>query len=1205
MADGTIKILTDLDTAGIKKGLSNLGSTVKSGVSGITKTISGISAAIGGISLGTIVKYNAQMEQYQTSFTTMLGSASKAQSMIANLKDFADKTPFEMSDLSKGAQTLLAFGTSANDIMPDLKMLGDISQGDKAKFDGLTLAFAQISSAGKLSGQDLLQCINVGFNPLNEISKKTGESMADLRKRMESGGISAQEVAEAFKSATSEGGQFYGAMEAQSKTFNGQLSTLKDNAMTFLGDVSQGMQSTLKDDLLPTASGWVSQLSAAFKRGGTTELMPAIGDVLAQAIAKAAGFAPQFLQTGTMVLVSFIKGLTSNSDTITASAISIGQSIVSALTTVIPAVGKAGLDMITAFARQLFGYDIGRDVAQVGNTIKSGFSQIAASVQSALPGLGVTVKNVIADICKIVNALLPVVSGAVSFLAGNINNLLPLITSVGVGFKTWSAIKGTTKDLSSAGKAVSGFVSVVAKIKDAAKMWDTFSKAQDAAAISTYATSGKMTIMQGIVGILTGKITLATAATAAWDAACAALGGPLGVVITLIAAVGAGIAIYSATQQKAASSADLLADSQDKLGEAYSGVAKYMKDYQTGVDSATSSMDGFNDAIIMSSDKQAELSNEMTSVQQQISQIAADYSAKRIDANSAEVKSLDDLFAKMQSITDQYLSFYQAKAGVVKGQAESLRDDFEGTADEYEAASQRTQKAAEDEYNNTVKYAQDQTTNILASKQQLIGTAPQYTQEWYDQEAKAAYANEQTQISTANDTKNATLSALSDGYAKKASAAQDWLNKQVAINQQEEQENQTHTNNINDINAKFNDYKQAWLDIGLDQETAGTYALEQIDREKEKENTRHNNVLTDLNSQLSSDLDSETKKQLGTLTQMVANSGGEFSKMDSSAQKMVDSFLLSLTKLPPGAQDTVNQALEGMGLKIDDGVGLMYTGGDKDGQAFIKGWSSKDAEARNATANTVSQMNDESSNSTIDAPTMNPITNGDQVGKDGVNDVDNTTSNSSVSPPSLNDMDENNTYSVAMKTYNWLQGFFNSHTITANMSISGGGSGFGDGGGGARWAGGYFANGGVTGYANGGYQISKHADGAVGVFTHRTRLWDPVTGVNEYGEKGHEALLPLKQSVYNEIAKGIVRQLSPAKLSGVITAMRESVRSESANTSAAVVGTANYYRSPYSTSSNTAPSTASNDTFNFYEPVPTPQAHARALKRAKRELAYD
>lgn len=1171
MADGTIKILTDLDTAGIKKGLSNLGSTVKSGVSGITKTISGISAAIGGISLGTIIKYNAQMEQYQTSFTTMLGSASKAQSMIANLKDFADKTPFEMSDLSKGAQTLLAFGTSANDIMPDLKMLGDISQGDKAKFDGLTLAFSQISSAGKLSGQDLLQCINVGFNPLSEISKKTGESMGDLRKRMEAGGISAQEVAEAFKSATSEGGQFYNAMQNQSKTFNGQLSTLKDNVMTFLGNVSQGMQNTLKNDLLPTASGWVSQLSAAFKRGGTTELMPAIGNVLAQAIAKAAGFAPQFLQTGTTVLVAFIKGLTSNSDTITASAISIGQAILSALTTVIPAVGQAGLDMITAFAKQLFGYDIGRDITQVGNTVKSGFSQIAASVQSALPGLGVTVKNVIADICKIVNALLPVVSSAVSFLAGNINNLLPLITSVGVGFKTWSAISGTTKNLSSAGKAVSEFVKIVAKIKDAAKMWDTFSKAQDAAAIATYATSGKMTIMQGIVGVLTGKITLATAATAAWDAACAALGGPLGVVITLIAAVGAGIAIYSATQQKAASSADLLADSQDKLGEAYSGVAKYMKDYQTGVDSATSSMDGFNDATLMASDKQVELKDKMSSIQQQISQIAADYSAGRIDANSAEVKSLQDLLKQMEDITNQFLELHKGRQDAVIDQAQALKDSFTGTADEYQAQSDRMIKAADEECESTKKYAEDAYMSKVASNKKAAETMGADGDAWL-KTANAQAAQEcQDAVSAAESKKDQVGSIVADGYSSRASAAQDWLSKQVAINQQEEEENQKHTDNLAAIDAKYDEYTQDYMNKGYTRRAAEGYATGKIHLEEEQENNRHNNVLTDLNSQLSSDLDSETKKQLGTLTQMVADSGGKFSEMDSSAQQMVDSFLLSLTKLPPGAQDTVNKALEGMGLKIDDGVGLMYTGGDKEGQAFLDGWSATDAQDRQATGAKIDGMNQT-------AQSKSPIT---------------VTIASEVDWDKLsNDLWAFNNYVKSNATSRIVvQG----EVVYDNPQ--------------ARGEEGPLyvrrANGGVTGYANGGYQISKHADGAVGVFTHRTRLWDPVTGVNEYGEKGHEALLPLKQSVYNEIAKGIVRQFSPAKLSGVITAMRESVRSESANTSAAVVGAADYYRIPSRGSESSTPNVSSNDTFNFYEPVPTPQAHARAVKRAKRELAYD
>ena len=176
------------------------------------------------------------MEQYITSFGTMLGSAEKAQNMISQIKKFAAETPFELPDLAKGAQTLLAFGTAEEKVLPIMKMLGDVSQGNKEKFDGLTLAFAQCQSTGKLMGQDLLQMINQGFNPLNEISKMTGKSVAQLKEEMSKGAISAEMVAAAFEHATSEGGQFYNAMEAQSKTFSGQLSTLKDNVSSFIGE---------------------------------------------------------------------------------------------------------------------------------------------------------------------------------------------------------------------------------------------------------------------------------------------------------------------------------------------------------------------------------------------------------------------------------------------------------------------------------------------------------------------------------------------------------------------------------------------------------------------------------------------------------------------------------------------------------------------------------------------------------------------------------------------------------------------------------------------------------------------------------------------------------------------------------------------------------------------------------------------------------
>lgn len=185
--DGSLKFDTRVDSSGFKSGIEKLGSIAKTGLKVTATAIGAVSGAFGAAVLSG-VKYNSQMEQYITSFGTMLGSAEEATKLVNNLKEMGAKTPFETSDLAKASQTLLAFGTSAEDLLPTLQMLGDVSQGNKERFDSLTLAFAQVGSAGKLSGQDLLQFVNAGFNPLNEISKMTGESMAELKERMSPAG---------------------------------------------------------------------------------------------------------------------------------------------------------------------------------------------------------------------------------------------------------------------------------------------------------------------------------------------------------------------------------------------------------------------------------------------------------------------------------------------------------------------------------------------------------------------------------------------------------------------------------------------------------------------------------------------------------------------------------------------------------------------------------------------------------------------------------------------------------------------------------------------------------------------------------------------------------------------------------------------------------------------------------------------------------
>lgn len=197
------------------------------------------------------VTYNAQMEQYNTSFAVMLGSQEKAVALVEDLKEKAAKTPFEMSDLAETTQLLLNYGLSAEDATEKMMMLGDIAQGDAQKMGRVANAYGQMSSAGKVSLEDIKQMIEAGFNPLQEISESTGESMESLYDRISKGTISVDEITASMTRATSEGGKYFQSMEKQSQTFSGRLSTLKDTIDSKLGEAFAGVSDTISNKVLP------------------------------------------------------------------------------------------------------------------------------------------------------------------------------------------------------------------------------------------------------------------------------------------------------------------------------------------------------------------------------------------------------------------------------------------------------------------------------------------------------------------------------------------------------------------------------------------------------------------------------------------------------------------------------------------------------------------------------------------------------------------------------------------------------------------------------------------------------------------------------------------------------------------------------------------------------------------------------------------
>ena len=198
------------------------------------------------------VQLASELESASIQFEVLSGSAAQSDALVASMRNLADTTPLSFKGVTSAAQTMMAFGVETEKVVPILRQLGDVTRGDDERLKSLALAFSQVSAAGRLQGQDLLQMVNAGFNPLMEISQKTGASMIELKKQMEDGAISVGLVEMALASATGEGGRFNGMLERQRETAAGKFAELKANI--------EVLKTQVGSDLLPTLSKVTEEL---------------------------------------------------------------------------------------------------------------------------------------------------------------------------------------------------------------------------------------------------------------------------------------------------------------------------------------------------------------------------------------------------------------------------------------------------------------------------------------------------------------------------------------------------------------------------------------------------------------------------------------------------------------------------------------------------------------------------------------------------------------------------------------------------------------------------------------------------------------------------------------------------------------------------------------------------------------------------------
>ncbi len=1143
-SDGSIKILTDLDTSGFEKGINKLSGLAPKGLGTVLKSVAAVSGALGAAS-GFAVKVGSDFEAGMSEVAAISGATGKdLEALTAKAKEMGATTKFSATESAEALKYMAMAGWDTGKMLSGLpgvmnlaaasgENLGTVSDivtdamtafglsADKAGHFADVLAQASSKSntnvgmmgetfkyvapvAGALgysvedaavaiglmansgikssqAGTALRQTLTRLAKPTDEVEaamEDLGISLTNSKGEMKSLGEVILDMRKGFKNLTKDQQAQYAASIAGQEGMSGLLAivnasdedfnilteaiqnsdgaaqsmadTMQDNlkgAVTIAKSALEGLGITVYEEIstpmknaVETATEYTGQLQRAFEAKGIEGAVSTLGTVLASAATKVAQAAPKMVDAGANMIVSFVQGISKNARKLSTAAVNVGKSLVSALLKFVPEAGKAGLKLITAFAKQLVGYKLGKDIESLGSTIIKSFSDISRSVSNAIGKITPIIEKMASAAIKAAEGGIEVLANTIEFLCNHIDVVLPLVSAAATAFAALSIAKN-------------------------AATW----------------IQGATTAFQGLTAAMSlslNPFTLAVAGAAALVA----------ILVTVVA-----------MQEDTVTSAERLAESQENLAESCQGVFDQYGAWSDAVKAADGSLDALTSTMGIAKDKQQELAAEMDAVQAQITAIMKTASDERRGYTEAEIQTLQDLFAQMRSLSEQELAIQQSYQDAVLTQASNLLDAENMTAESYTEYAARIAAQAEttrdavinsasDKYTQAIAYAEQEREAVLNSEAGKNEEQKALAEQAYQDAINTAAKEYQAAVDAANAKCNDTSEIIAQGYAKNADLAHAWSEEQAMIAAEE-------TANANAYKQELVNAYQSYVDE-MQQKGADEYtARDNLQKQLLDIEERYTDRIASTNNRRAANLDEATQKQIATLLEMVAESGSAYDDLDSTTQQMVDGFMENIDRLSPETKESLNDTLKGMGMTIDSNGKLLYTSGEKSGQEVIKGWKSKIPSMQSAADEAIKEIDARMKAGLVSSPGIRPI---------------------------------EGTGTVAANARNQIQSYLNNNPVYVSVRTS-------------HAAGGYWARGGVTKYARGGMtpEIHKHA---AGVFTKRTRLWDPVTGINEYGEAGHEALLPLKTSVYDEIAKGIVRQLSPAKLSGIVDMLRSAVR---------------------------------------------------------------
>ena len=321
--------------------------------------------------ISTGVDYNSQMEQYTVAFTNMLGSADEAESALAQIKQDAAKTPFDTAGLVKANQLLISTGVDAKSARNVVMALGDAVKatgGGNDELSRMAQNLQQIKNAGKATSADIKQFAYAGIDVYGILADYTGKSTEDVQKMK----ISYDLLTNALLSASEEGGRYFGAMETQSQTLDGRISTLKDNATQLAGALTEGLAST-EGELVNVATGWVQELTDSLQTGGVASMVETGGVLAGEAIDSFTDYAVNnmdgVLDTGLDIAQNLASGVVQNAPKLLESAVTITGSFIGGVAEKFPDILASGAELTGEMVRGVL--SLGQNMFDAAKTLGS------------------------------------------------------------------------------------------------------------------------------------------------------------------------------------------------------------------------------------------------------------------------------------------------------------------------------------------------------------------------------------------------------------------------------------------------------------------------------------------------------------------------------------------------------------------------------------------------------------------------------------------------------------------------------------------------------------------------------------------------------------------------------------------------------------------------------------------------------------------